>query len=140
MINRDSEMERGTLPPSEKEPRRENFDQVEGSSTSQDEKDERSSRSQDESTTRVDGSDIRDENAPDGGEIVQEWQEGPHRIVERRAGPGEEVRNRLSFHIFVEPDVCRICRLRSKYKKTYMGQKKPRSVVSVSPKMQHRTR
>ncbi|KAJ7639469.1 Sodium/hydrogen exchanger family-domain-containing protein [Roridomyces roridus] len=28
---------------------------------------------------------------PDGEELVQEWQEGPHRIIERRAGPGEEV-------------------------------------------------
>ncbi|KAJ7061635.1 Sodium/hydrogen exchanger family-domain-containing protein [Mycena amicta] len=28
---------------------------------------------------------------PDGEELVSEWQEGPHRIIERRAGPGEEV-------------------------------------------------
>ncbi|KAF7360148.1 Na-H-Exchanger domain-containing protein [Mycena venus] len=28
---------------------------------------------------------------PDGTEIVSEWQEGHHRIIERRAGPGEEV-------------------------------------------------
>ncbi|KAK7044881.1 Na-H-exchanger domain-containing protein [Favolaschia claudopus] len=28
---------------------------------------------------------------PDGEEIVSEWQEGPHRVIERRAGPGEEV-------------------------------------------------
>ncbi|KAJ6487699.1 Sodium/hydrogen exchanger family-domain-containing protein [Mycena sanguinolenta] len=28
---------------------------------------------------------------PDGEELVSEWQEGHHRIIERRAGPGEEV-------------------------------------------------
>ncbi|KAJ7445112.1 Sodium/hydrogen exchanger family-domain-containing protein [Mycena latifolia] len=28
---------------------------------------------------------------PDGEELVTEWQEGHHRIIERRAGPGEEV-------------------------------------------------
>ncbi|KAF9070315.1 Sodium/hydrogen exchanger family-domain-containing protein [Rhodocollybia butyracea] len=31
------------------------------------------------------------EQPPDGMEILSEWQEGPHRIIERRAGPGEEV-------------------------------------------------
>ncbi|KAF5318279.1 hypothetical protein D9758_018587, partial [Tetrapyrgos nigripes] len=33
------------------------------------------------------------EEPPDGeeGEVVDEWQEGPHRIIERRKGPGEEV-------------------------------------------------
>ncbi|KAJ7696315.1 Sodium/hydrogen exchanger family-domain-containing protein, partial [Mycena rosella] len=28
---------------------------------------------------------------PDGEELVSEWQEGHHRIIERRAGPGEEI-------------------------------------------------
>ncbi|KAJ7482986.1 Sodium/hydrogen exchanger family-domain-containing protein [Mycena galericulata] len=28
---------------------------------------------------------------PDGEELISEWQEGSHRIIERRAGPGEEV-------------------------------------------------
>ncbi|KAE9406976.1 hypothetical protein BT96DRAFT_1014388 [Gymnopus androsaceus JB14] len=31
------------------------------------------------------------EEPPDGMEVMSEWQEGPHRIIERRAGPGEEV-------------------------------------------------
>lgn len=30
-------------------------------------------------------------NAPDGTEVFAEWREGPHRIIERRIGPGEEV-------------------------------------------------
>jgi hypothetical protein len=32
------------------------------------------------------------DNAPDGTEVYAEWKEGPHRIIERRTGPGEEVR------------------------------------------------
>ncbi|KAF8907732.1 Sodium/hydrogen exchanger family-domain-containing protein [Mucidula mucida] len=31
------------------------------------------------------------EEPVDGTDIISEWQEGPHRVVERRAGPGEEV-------------------------------------------------
>ncbi|KAJ4488279.1 Sodium/hydrogen exchanger family-domain-containing protein [Lentinula aciculospora] len=31
------------------------------------------------------------EEPPDGTETLSEWQEGPHRVIERRAGPGEEV-------------------------------------------------
>ena len=37
------------------------------------------------------------DNAPDGTEVFAEWKEGPHRIIERRTGPGEEV----CFCIFV---------------------------------------
>ena len=32
------------------------------------------------------------DNAPDGTEVYAEWKEGPHRVIERRTGPGEEVR------------------------------------------------
>ncbi|KAF8504889.1 Sodium/hydrogen exchanger family-domain-containing protein [Russula emetica] len=31
------------------------------------------------------------DNAPDDTEVFGEWKEGPHRIIERRTGPGEEV-------------------------------------------------
>jgi hypothetical protein len=31
------------------------------------------------------------DNAPDGTGVFAEWKEGPHRIIERRTGPGEEV-------------------------------------------------
>ena len=34
-------------------------------------------------------------NAPDGTEVYAEWTEGPHRVIERRTGPGEDVRIRL---------------------------------------------
>ena len=34
---------------------------------------------------------IKEEEPPDGTEIVVEWKEGHHKIVERRAGSGEEV-------------------------------------------------
>ncbi|KAJ7582014.1 Sodium/hydrogen exchanger family-domain-containing protein [Mycena floridula] len=33
----------------------------------------------------------QDDEPPDGNDVLSEWQEGPHRIIERRAGPGEEV-------------------------------------------------
>jgi hypothetical protein len=35
---------------------------------------------------------VKEENVPDGDEKEQEWREGPHKIIERRAGPGEGVR------------------------------------------------
>ncbi|KAI0927053.1 hypothetical protein AcV5_007692 [Taiwanofungus camphoratus] len=94
VINRDSEMERGTLSPQEKERRRGSPSEMlagEGSTTLE-EKDERESEQiQDEEATRADGSDMRQQNKPDGDEIISEWKEGTHRIVEKRAGPGEEV-------------------------------------------------
>jgi hypothetical protein len=34
--------------------------------------------------------DMKEENPPDGTEVVAEWKEGPHRIIERRSEPGEE--------------------------------------------------
>lgn len=37
------------------------------------------------------GQDYKEQNLPDGEDTVQEWKEGPHKIIERRAGPGEEV-------------------------------------------------
>jgi len=39
------------------------------------------------------------DNAPDGTEVAAEWKEGPHRIIERRIGPGEEVRL-LSYVVY----------------------------------------
>ncbi len=48
-------------------------------------------QTQDENTRREDGEDVRSESPPDGREVIAEWKEGPHNIIERRAGPGEEV-------------------------------------------------
>jgi hypothetical protein len=31
------------------------------------------------------------DNALDDTEVFREWKEGPHRVIERRTGPGEEV-------------------------------------------------
>ncbi|KAJ7174168.1 Sodium/hydrogen exchanger family-domain-containing protein [Mycena crocata] len=53
---------------------------------SPDEKDEAEKKAEIEAGERPEG-----DVPPDGDEIVSEWQEGPHRIIERRAGPGEEV-------------------------------------------------
>ena len=79
IINRDREdaMERGVIPASEsvteKEPSDSSRDRV------------------DAEARRPDGTDLRDENPPDGDETEEEWREGPHRIVEKRPAPGEEV-------------------------------------------------
>lgn len=35
---------------------------------------------------------MKEENVPDGDEKEMEWREGVDKVVERRAGPGEEVR------------------------------------------------
>ncbi|KAI3612755.1 na+ h+ exchanger 1 [Moniliophthora roreri] len=91
VINRDPErqgrdvvdgMERGELTPgTEKSPT---------SSTDMDEKEA--------TTKRTSGSPHghaeilpEGETPPDGAEMLSEWQEGPHRVIERRKGPGEEV-------------------------------------------------
>ena len=37
------------------------------------------------------GKDIREPSPPDGTEVLAEWKEGPHKVIERRSGPGEEV-------------------------------------------------
>jgi hypothetical protein len=34
---------------------------------------------------------LKADNASDGTGVFGEWKEGPHRIIERRTGPGEEV-------------------------------------------------
>ena len=47
------------------------------------------------SPTRESGEDMREENPPDGKEVVAEWKEGPHNVIEKRAGPGEEVRSAM---------------------------------------------
>ena len=70
-------MERGVIPTSESVTEKEPSD---------------SSREREEAETRrPDGTDVRDENLPDGEETEEEWREGPHRIIEKRAAPGEEV-------------------------------------------------
>ncbi|TFY54882.1 hypothetical protein EVJ58_g8593 [Rhodofomes roseus] len=80
VINRDREdaMERGAIPTQEE-------------SVTEKERSESSGEPEYTETRRRDGSDVRDENPPDGDSLEEEWQEGPHRIVEKRAGPGEEV-------------------------------------------------
>lgn len=84
VINRDSDIERGDAtvrgdetPPNEKSA---------GSGSSQ------TQTADDPSPKREDGTDFREENLPDGSEVIAEWKEGPHNIIEKRAGPGEEVR------------------------------------------------
>ncbi|KAI0632221.1 Sodium/hydrogen exchanger family-domain-containing protein [Trametes polyzona] len=40
------------------------------------------------------------DNPPDGTETYQEWREGPHKVVERRAGPGSEVEVEVQRNAF----------------------------------------
>lgn len=54
------------------------------------------------------GQEYKEQNLPDGEDTVQEWKEGPHKIIEKRAGPGEEVevevqRNAYAKHPDAEP-------------------------------------
>ncbi|KAH8104782.1 Sodium/hydrogen exchanger family-domain-containing protein [Cristinia sonorae] len=44
--------------------------------------------------------DVREEVPPDGTETIAEWKEGPHRIIERRDGPGEEVQVEVQRNAF----------------------------------------
>ncbi|KAJ8518433.1 hypothetical protein ONZ45_g4496 [Pleurotus djamor] len=90
VINRDSEMERGELVP----PRRDT-DSTDVSITIA-EKRRESEGSSDETKRDTEGKlemseSQKEENLPDGDEVISEWQEGPHVVIERRSGPGEEV-------------------------------------------------
>lgn len=138
IINRDSEMERGSLPPDEKRlsSRHDSLTAVEqrgeGSAVS-DEKAEESpttSREQDEyARTEEGGGDVRGETPPDGTEVMAEWKEGHDRIVERRAGPGEEVRVIPFLRSppgWCPPDMapCSVHRSKSKFRKTPLGPKR----------------
>ena len=67
------------------------------------------------------------DNAPDGTEVYGEWKEGPHRIIERRTGPGEEVRICLCVRRHANDGWC--ARSRSRSSVTHMVQAKP----NVSP-------
>jgi hypothetical protein len=39
----------------------------------------------------------KEEVPPDGTDRTTEWREGPHKIIERRRGPGEEVRRLINI-------------------------------------------
>ncbi|KAF9267003.1 hypothetical protein L218DRAFT_895138 [Marasmius fiardii PR-910] len=89
VVNRDDhhardmvdEMERGQLTP------------VEKSSMYEKRSDEKVESEEEEPHHPSDKGEVlpEGEEPPDGEEIVSEWQEGPHRVIERRKGPGEEV-------------------------------------------------
>ncbi|KAI0299685.1 Sodium/hydrogen exchanger family-domain-containing protein [Multifurca ochricompacta] len=50
------------------------------------------------------------DNAPDGMEIYAEWKEGPHLIIERRKGPGEEVEVEVQRNAYGPSEAERITR------------------------------
>ncbi|KZP23388.1 hypothetical protein FIBSPDRAFT_461868 [Athelia psychrophila] len=99
VINRDSVMERGELEPDEKlavesSPTKERASDEGSSEETKYVGGEAGSRDEAENEERM-----KEENIPDGKETVSEWQEGPHKIVERRAGPGEEVSRSRRRHL-----------------------------------------
>ncbi|GJE88795.1 Na(+)/H(+) antiporter [Phanerochaete sordida] len=94
VINRDSDMERGEAtvngdetPPTEKVP---------GSDTSP----TQTTKEGEEPSPQREEDDYREENPPDGREVIAEWKEGPHNIVEKRAGPGEEVEVEVQRNVY----------------------------------------
>jgi len=50
------------------------------------------------------------DNAPDGTEVFAEWKEGPHRVIERRTGPGEEVEVEVQSNAYGPSETERINR------------------------------
>ncbi|KAG2109199.1 Sodium/hydrogen exchanger family-domain-containing protein [Suillus cothurnatus] len=47
-----------------------------------------------------DEEEIKEEIIPDGKDTTAEWKEGPHKIIERRGGPGEEVDVEVIYNAF----------------------------------------
>jgi sodium/hydrogen antiporter len=97
VINRDpaSIMELGQVGEGEKDGVTSNPSEMDGQ---EDEKWERAGQREDSTyaptVTVTDPEEGKADNVPDGTEVVSEWKEGPHRIIERRSGLSEEVRFR----------------------------------------------
>ncbi|KAI0789689.1 Sodium/hydrogen exchanger family-domain-containing protein [Abortiporus biennis] len=106
VINRDRDVERGDLSPEEKlaRSRRESMTVVDQHAESTDLEKEPSSGSQTQSEgggmRNSKGWDLREEMPPDGNDIIAEWREGTHRIIERRTGPGDEVEVEVQKNAF----------------------------------------
>lgn len=89
IINRDSEMERGELSPDEKLASESRAVSVTARNSPSPLPE---SPPDTESETKLVAEEkMKEENPPDGDENIYEWREGPHKIIERRGGPGEEV-------------------------------------------------
>lgn len=111
VVNRDADPERGDLPPDEKlegsirrgsdtetggTPEKVHTPENGSVETKRDAEDGKSGKVAKKKEDRAEV-DTREEVPPDGDEIVAEWREGHHRVIERRAGPGEEVRSGLTM-------------------------------------------
>lgn len=53
-----------------------------------------------EAALAKDEEEMKEEIPPDGKETTAEWKEGPHKIIERRGGPGEEVDVEVIYNAF----------------------------------------
>ncbi|KAG1818647.1 Sodium/hydrogen exchanger family-domain-containing protein [Suillus subaureus] len=52
-----------------------------------------------EAALAKDEEETKEETPPDGKEATAEWKEGPHKIIERRGGPGEESKAQEVFQV-----------------------------------------
>jgi hypothetical protein len=103
VINRDEDMERGELPAADEKlsiQRNEDSTRQSSSLSGSERRSMEERRDDGGEDTRIRASgDVgeleKEENPPDGDETVLEWKEGNDKIVERRDGPGEEVRRIL---------------------------------------------
>ncbi|TCD70861.1 hypothetical protein EIP91_001169 [Steccherinum ochraceum] len=92
VINRDKDVERGDAVSSDEKVDLEKERSLTAHGESSSDSREKSATASTSSQTRNgEDWDTREQVPPDGLETVAEWREGPHRIVERRQGPGEEV-------------------------------------------------
>lgn len=94
VVNRDADVESGALPakPELAVPRARHTDSTSGSTDIAEKPPLSESSSEDTKREEArQAEEAKEETPPDGNEILQQWQEGPDVVVERRAGPGEEV-------------------------------------------------
>ncbi|KAF9240279.1 Sodium/hydrogen exchanger family-domain-containing protein [Melanogaster broomeanus] len=96
VINRDpdaSAMEKGEggLTEEEKSIMDSKLASIAGSSTPSPQREDSGNSDTRTDATLRDEEAMKEESPPDGSETILEWREGPHKVIERRAGPGEEV-------------------------------------------------
>ncbi|RPD62512.1 hypothetical protein L226DRAFT_504125 [Lentinus tigrinus ALCF2SS1-7] len=73
---------------------------------------------------------IRGGNPPDGTEVLAEWKEGPHNVIERRRGPGDEVEVEVQRNAFAPSET-------TSHKLQVAGDASHRVVDDIRHKMRH---
>ncbi|EIN12795.1 hypothetical protein PUNSTDRAFT_60619, partial [Punctularia strigosozonata HHB-11173 SS5] len=103
VINRDDAIERGEYTPEHDEKRSASTTLNQNHAPKEKDMAESSADSENRSSEARSTGENRtgDQEPPDGDETLQEWKEGPHKVIERRAGPGEEVSNKSRFIVMI---------------------------------------